>query len=597
MTVHLRDYQFDVNGNVSAAWARGLRVVIMRMDTGAGKTRCIAALIEAHRGASCIIAHRDTIVSQLSMALAECGVRHHIIASDKTRRQIAARQVKLFGKSFLDPNSPCVVASVATLARRDGLDAWAAKVTLWVVDEGHHVVLDNMWHTAIKKFTHPQCVGLLPTATPERPDGRGLGKPEYGGHGLADAIIEGPPMRWLIDEGYLCDYRVVCADSHVTELLGAVGASGDWSTAQLKAAEGQTPIVGDAVKTYVDLNAGRINGIPASPTPRRGVVFASNVDTATEMQNAFRAAGYRAQLVTGETIEDVRWRAFDDLEAGRLDVILAVDVISEGTDFPALEVATLARASASIIVVRQQIGRVLRPLMTPQYKAARTREERLAAIAASPKPLAYIVDHVGNFTRHGPPDRPRDWSLAGTRGSRGKSDAIAYRACLNPMCLQPFERFRTHCPYCGGEPPAPAERSSPAVVAGDMVLMDPAILDALRGKAAEAVMSLDDYRAKLAATGLPQTHIWRNAKAHAVKIEAQNALRQVMTQWGGYAHAAGLSDREIQRLFFERFGVDVATPLAYGPTEAAKLMEQILFDGAVKSLYRYGHQAQRSWQK
>lgn len=392
-------------------------------------------------------------------------------------------------------------------------------------------------------------------------------------------------MRWLIDEGYLCDYRVVCADSHVTDLLGAVGSTGDWSTAQLKAAEGQTPIVGDVVKTYRHLNAGVIDGIPASPTPRRAVVFASNIDTATNMLAEYRRSGFVAELVTGDTDEDIRWRVFDQLEEGRVHVVLAVDVISEGTDFPALEVAVLGRATASIIIYRQQIGRVLRPLYTPQYAAARTREERLAAIASSPKPLAYIIDHVGNFTRHGPPDRPRAWSLASTRGRRGPSDAIAYRACLNvPECGQPYERFRTCCPYCGTEPPPPAGRSSPAQVDGDMVMMDPAMLAALRGEVDAAVMSLDDYRAKLAATGLPQTYIWRNAKSHAAKIEAQTALREVMAVWGGWAKAAGLGDREIQRLFYERFGVDVDTCRTWGPAEAAGLIEKILFDDTVKSL-------------
>jgi len=628
VSVTLRDYQQELDGNVAAAWAGGARVVIMRLDTGGGKTRIIAAMIERNVGASCVIAHRDTIVSQLSMALAECGTRHQVIASDKTRRKIAARQVKQFGRSFLDPNAPCVVASVATLVRRKGLEAWAAQVTLWVVDEGHHVVLDNMWHTAIAKFTHPQVRGLLPTATPERPDGKGLGTPTLGGDGVADAMVDGPPMRWLIEEGYLCDYRVVCADSHVTELLGAVGASGDWSTAQLKAAEGQTPIVGDAVATFRNLNMGVIGGIPARAMPRRAVLFASNVTTAGDMLKAMRMAGYVAELITGETDEDHRWRVFDRLEAGEVHVVIAVDVISEGTDFPALEVAILARASASIIVVRQQIGRVLRPFMTPAYRAARNREERLAAIAASPKPLAYIVDHVGNFTRHGPPDRPRQWSLVSTRGSRGKSDAIAYRACLNaPDCAQPFERFRTHCPWCGWEVPPPADRSTPAMVAGDMVMMDPAMLDALRGKVQEAfaceevaakelqalqhtkaqgLPSLDDYRARLAATGLPQGYILRNAKSHAAKMETFDAdmdakiakqagvhqahqtrnavlevLRQAMATWGGYRKAEGLTDREMQKLFLERFGVDVLTPMTYDAREAAALIEKILFDGAV----------------
>lgn len=584
MTVALRPYQLELDGNVAAAWANGARVVVMRLDTGGGKTRIIAAMIERNVGASCVIAHRDTIVSQLSMALAECGVRHHVIASDKTRRKIAARQVKLFGRAFLDPNSQCVVASVATLDRREGLEAWEAQVTLWVVDEGHHLLEANIWGRVVKRFTHPLVRGLLPTATPERPDGQGLGSPAIGGSGVADVLVEGPPMRWLIEEGYLCDYRVVCADSHVVELLGAVGASGDWSTAQLKAAEGQTPIVGDAVKTYRQLNSGTIQGIPASPTPRRAVLFASNVATATDMLAAFREAGYVAELVTGETLDDVRWKIFDMLEEGRVHVILAVDVISEGTDFPALEVAILARASASIIVVRQQIGRVLRPLMTPAYKAARTREERLAAIAASPKPIAYIVDHVGNFTRHGPPDRPRAWSLVSTRGTKGKSDAVALRPCLSPLCMQPFERFRPECPYCGWVVPPPADRSSPAAVAGDMVMMDPAMLDALRGAAAANTVDLDTYRAKLAAKGLPQTYIWKNAKSHATKLEAMEALRMTMATWGGYRKAEGLTDREMQRLFFERFGVDVQTPFTYNTAEAAALIDKILFDGPV--IYR-----------
>lgn len=584
MTVTLRPYQQELNQNVRAAWASGKRVVVMRLDTGGGKTRCVSALVAEHR-ASCVIAHRDTIVSQLSLALAECGVRHNIIASQKSIKKIVAQQVKKFNRSYYDPSNMCVVAAVDTIIRRSGLETWAAQVTLWVVDEGHHVVSGNKWDKAIKRFTHRDVRGLLPTATPERPDGKGLGVPELGGDGVAEDIIDGPTMRWMIDEGWLCDYRVVCADSHVVDMLGKVGSTGDWSTAQLTSAEGQTSIVGDVVRTYQQLNGGSIGGVDARTPPRRAVVFTSSVNTATQMLAQYRAAGLVAELVTGDTDEAVRWRTFDRLEAGEVNVVLAVDVISEGTDFPALEVAVLARATASMIVFRQQVGRVLRPLMTPAYKAARTREERLAAIAESEKPLAYIVDHVGNFIRHGPPDRPSEWSLASTKRSHGPTDAIALRPCLNvPQCGQPFERFRDECPHCGWAPPAPAARATPEMVAGDMVLLDAEMLDALRGKADAAIMSLDDYRAKLAAQGLPQHFIWANAKKHAAKIDAQIALRSAMAAWGGYGHAAGLSDRELQRLFHERFGVDVLTACTLGATDAIALMEKILFDEAVKSL-------------
>jgi superfamily II DNA or RNA helicase len=556
----------------------------MVLPTGGGKTRILSAIVEAHRGASCVIAHRSEIVAQLSLALAECGVRHNLIASKRDKDAIAALHIKALGKCFFDPGAPCAVASVDTLIRRKDLDAWAAQVTLWVTDEGHHLVLDNKWDKAIKRFTNPNVRGLQPSATILRADGQGLGRPELGGNGVADALTIGPEPRWLIDEGYLCDYRVIGANSHVEELLGEVGASGDWSTAQLRAATERTPIVGDAAATYAALNAGTIRGVPPAPNGRTGILFAPDVDMAGDFLRELRARGVRAELVTGETDPTVRRNTFAALEARTLELVVAVDIVSEGTDIPALELGIFCRATMSLAVYMQQFGRVLRPLMTPQYKAARTREERLAAIAASPKPLAYIIDHVGNFTRHGPPDRPRQWSLVSTARKRGPSDAVATRYCCEPTCLQAFERFRPCCPYCGWEPPPPAGRSSPDQVAGDMVMLDPEVLAALRGQADAAVMSLDDYRAKLAASGLPQQYIWKNAKSHAVKVQAQEALRVVMADWGGYAKAAGLSDREIQRLFFERFGVDVLTPLSYGPTEAGQLIERILFDGAVKSL-------------
>lgn len=593
-------------------------------------TRILAAIVEGHAGASCVIAHRSEIVSQLSMALAECGVRHNLIASKRDKEAIAALHVKAFGRAFFDPNAPCAVASVDTLIRRKDLAAWAARVTLWVTDEGHHLVLDNKWDKATAMFTHSHVRGLLPTATPARADGRGLGRREHGGDGVADAMVQGPELRWLIDEGYLCDYRVIGANSHVEELLGAVGATGDWSTAQLRAASETSTIVGDAASTYARLNAGQIRGAPAAPGGRSAILFAPDVKTAADFLQALRAAGVRAELVTGETDPGVRRHTFARLEDRQVQVVVAVDIVSEGTDIPALELGIFCRATASLAVYMQQFGRVLRPLMTPEFKAARTREERLAAIAASPKPVAYIIDHVGNFTRHGPPDRVRDWSLASVSRRAGPSDAPQVRYCCEPTCGAAFERFRPACPYCGWEPPAPPERKAPAMVEGDLTMLDPEVLAALRGRADEVprklaearerlealraeaaagLPSLDDYRAHQAAAGLPQVFIWRNAKAHAARLEtfdetmaakiekqmaavqaaeAQDGVRaallDAMAAWGGYARARGLTDREIQRLFYERFGVDVITPLSYGPADAAALIEKILFDGSVKMI-------------
>lgn len=581
MTVALRPYQTSLDGSVSAAWQAGAKVVVMRLDTGGGKTAIFSTTILRHPGASCLIAHRKEIVAQISLALARNGVRHNLIADPKDCRAIADLHVKETGRNWYDPGSRCAVAAVDTLIRRKGLETWASTVTLWIVDEGHHVVDDNKWHKAVTMFTHPQCRGLLPTATPRRADGLGLGTAAVGGDGVADVMVEGPPMRWLIEEGYLCDYDVICADSHLTELLGEVGKSGDWSTAQLKAADEQSPIVGDVVATYSKLCAGgySFRGYPAGR--RIGIVFASSVETATKMLTAYRAAGVVAELVTGETDPGVRRQVFKSLETRSVEVVIAIDIVSEGTDIPALEVGTFARASASLAVYMQQLGRLLRPIYAPGFDLS-TRVGRLASIAASCKPRALIIDHVGNFMRHGPPDRPRQWSLASTSRRNGPSDAIAMRVCLNPECGNPYERFHTECPYCCTPVPEPAGRSSPAQVDGDMSMLDPAVLAALRGAVEEASRTVEEYRAELAAAGVPRIGQMANAKRWDEKLQARSAVVAAMDQWAGICHHVHkMSDREIQRLFWARFGVDVYMARTLGVDESRALQAKIELDGAV----------------
>lgn len=582
MTIPLRPYQFELDGHVAAAWHSGAKVVVMRLDTGGGKTLIFSHMIERHAGASCLIAHRKEIVAQISLALARNGVRHNIIADAKDCRAIADLHIKETGRNYYDPGARCAVAAVNTLTRRKGLETWASTVTLWIVDEGHHVVEDNIWHRAIGLFTNPNCRGLLPTATPKRADGQGLGTPVLGGAGVADMMVEGPPMRWLIDEGYLCDYDVICADSHLTELLGEVGKSGDWSTAQLKAGSDASPIVGDVVATYGRLSAGGYAMRGYAPGVRTGIVFSSDVDTATLMLTAYRRAGVIAELVTGETDAGVRRNIFHALETGAVHVVIAIDIVSEGTDIPALQVGIFARPTASLAVYMQQLGRLLRPLPTPAYKAARTREERLYAIACSPKPRALIIDHVGNFMRHGPPDRPRVWSLASTSRRNGPSDAIPMRICLHPECGNPYYRYLTECPYCCTPAPPPPGRSSPSMVEGDMTMLDPAIMAALRGMVEEASMTVDEYRAQLAAAGVPRIGQMGHAKTWASKLEAREAVGLAMDRWGGIMHYVHkLSDREIQRLFWHKFGVDVWTARTLGLEESQALAAKIDLDGGV----------------
>lgn len=572
--MQLRPYQQQLDYDVDQAWRHGARNVLMRLPTGGGKTVLLATMVARHAGASCVIAHRDNLLLQLSLAMAVAGIRHNIIASAVTRRQIIAAHLTRTGRTWFDPGARCAVASVRTLNGAKGLDAWFAQVTLWVVDEGHHLVVDNEWHTAISRFTHPACRGLLPTATPARADGLGLGRHA---DGVADVMVEGPSERWLIDEGYLTDYRIVMAETHLARLLEAekVGKSGDYSTATLKrtAREAGAKFIGDVVETYLKWAPGKL-----------WITFCPDVDTAVATAARYNREGVRAEVLTGDTDYGLRFNLLQRFERREILQLVVVDIVSEGFDLPAIEGASSERKTESLPLYRQQFGRILRPLwaagsgegVTHRFDLT-TRTGRLASIEASPKPRAIWIDHVNNVGNPalGLPDRPIIWTLD-RRGARkgGGGDGIPLRACVGtpdaPGCMQPYERFRVVCPYCGTPAPPPASRSSPEAVQGDLVELDAATLARLRGAVAQRDMPVEEYRVHALQTQ-PAVAVMANVKRHAAAQDAQASLRAAMTAWCGARIAEGLRDREVHRLWWETWGIDVLSARALGRAEAETL--------------------------
>jgi superfamily II DNA or RNA helicase len=546
----LRPYQTKFVGDIHAAWNQGARNVVGRLDTGGGKTKCLATITRDNVGATATIAHRQELVGQLSLALAREGVRHRIIAADKTIRGIVQDHSELIGRSFYDPSSPHAVISIDTLVRATGLESWARQVTLFTVDEGHHLVKDNKWHTGVELFTNPHVRGLLPTATPTRADGKGLGR-DF--DGIADVMVQGPPMRWLIEQGYLTDYRVVCPPSDMQLLEEDIGASGDWSTAKLRAAARDSHIVGDVVSNYLRFGAGKL-----------WVTFCPDTETAAEIERAYLAAGVRAALLTGTTDPGLRRNILRRYAAREIMQLVVVDIVSEGFDLPAIEGGSMARTTASLATYMQQFGRMLRPM--------------------DGKGKALLIDHVGNFVRHGPPDRERPWTLE-RRDKRAKkvNDEIPLRVCTvtseespyYPGCFQPFERIYKECPYCGAPIPAPVARDAPAMVDGDLEELDAETLAKLRGAVTVADMSNEDYRAHLAARNVPLIGQLAQVKRHDAARAGRDALRAAVGAWGGYQKAAGLTDSQMQRKFFLTFGVDVLTAWAMSGEEADTLRGRI----------------------
>ncbi len=539
MRITPRPDQYGFIGDVHAAWNGGAQNVVGVAPTGFGKTVCLGYMVDTHPGASCVIAHRQELVAQISLMLARYGVRHNIIAPQATIRAIAALHVAELGACFYSPSARCAVAGIDTLVRATGLEQWAAQVTLWIVDEGHHLIRGNKWSTGIGLFTNPACKGLLPTATPARADGKGLGR---SADGVADAMVFAPPMRWLIEQGFLTDYRIVCVESDINLLEDKVGASGDWSTEYLKAASKKSHIVGDVVAEYLRWARGKL-----------GITFTTDIETAGAMTTAYRSAGVRAACLTGKTHDSLRRQILRQFARREIEQIVAVDIISEGFDLPAIEVCSMARPTQSLGLFMQQFGRALRPLPG--------------------KSEALIIDHVGNVLRHGLPDRPRPWTL-NRRDKRGAkmSDAVPLRVC--PQCAQPYERIYRECPYCGFYV-EPESRSGPSAVDGDLAELSPEMLAKLRGEVEEAARTVDDERWRLQKTGLPNLQIMANVKRHAERLEAVDELKAAMAAWGGRRKAEGRTDSQMQREFYHRFGVDVMTAQTLKRAEAVALYDRI----------------------
>lgn len=566
----LRWYQQDLKHAANDAWGSHSNVLAV-MPTGAGKTVFFASVISDHLGSSCCIAHRSELIEQISMALARVGVRHRIIGPEKLIRAICKQHLEELGVSYYDPTARAGVASVQSLtsARVKAEARWIAQVTLWVQDEAHHVLRENQWGKAAELF--PRAKGLGVTATPIRADGKGLGRHASG---VFDVLIKGPSMRDLIEWGYLTDYRVIVSETHIDLAGVGVGSDGDLvlHTGKGKAAVRKSTLVGDVVGTYQNYALGK-----------QAVVFASDTDTSFDMAARFRAAGITAEHVDGMTDPDERRAIMRRFRTRVTQVLCNVGLVSEGFDVPGIEVVILASKTISFSKHAQQVGRALRLLLDGSLM--RQWDDfsvplRLQHIAASGKPKALVIDHVGSFLdpRLGLPDAKNDWTLDDQEkaGSSGPTDVIANRACLNPECLSPYLRSLPACPHCGTKPQPTPGKTGPAAVDGDMTELDEALLRVMRDAVAQVAMPEEVFREQASIRKLPTIWAMSQVKHHHAHRMAQVELQTAMAWWAGEQRALGRSDAELFRRFFLTFGHDWLSVQALDRETMAKVKDWII---------------------
>jgi DNA repair protein RadD len=564
----LYDFQIDIENRVFEGWHRpNVFNIGMQLPTGGGKTVVMSDIVAKMNTATCAIAHRQELVSQMSLALNRDNITHSIIAPRKVQQQIIKLHHDWHGYSRYRYSSEVRVAGVDSLSASK--DRWFNQVGLVLQDEGHHVLKDNKWGKAMGLF--PNGRGLFPTAHPLRADGNGLGRIASG---LMDQLVLGPSCRDLITRGFLTDYDIYCPESDINFSEVAIGPSGELVQKQLRAATHESKsLVGDVVKEYLRLAPGKL-----------GVTFAVDIEDAKKIWEAYNAAGVRAEIITSKTPIAARSQYLRQFRDRILLQLVSVDCLGEGVDVPAIEVVSMARRTASFQVYAQQLGRALRLMLegltfnsAPVWKVwgALTDQQRLGYIAASRKPKAIIIDHVGNtvyFAQwHGRPCSRQNYTMedapAKTRLRKGPE---SLRTCVKGTkngvvtdgCYKPYERFLTACPYCGVEP-AIFLRVAPEQVDGDIVLLDPEALSDMQAK----IDKIDGSPPPTFDGPIGGTIL----KNHYNRQRQQASLRRVMTVWGGWRLHSGETLREAHKRFYLTFGVDVMGAKILGAPEALAL--------------------------
>ena len=383
----LRHDQAELISRVRAAYAPSVRSVLMQAACGWGKTvvfSWLAGQITERGKRVVIIVHRDELLDQVSRTLTEFNVSHGFIAA---------------GRYFQD-HRQVYVASVFTLAKRVRS---ILPPDLVIIDEAHHAVAGS-WARTLEAWPLARVLGV--TATPERMDGAGL-RPPF------DALVEGPPVRDLINAGHLSDYKVYAPPTDPVEVPRRMG---DYAKEALARWMDKPHLTGGAVDHYRKLAHGK-----------RALVFCVSLEHAWNVAQQFSSCGYRAARIDGLMQPRERRDMVRQFQRGEIQVMTSCEIVGEGYDCPAIECAILLRPTMSLALHLQQVGRALRPYPGKDY--------------------AVILDHAANSFRHGLPDEPRAWSLDGRpKQERRAAPTEWIRTCDNCFAAMPSEA--TQCRYC-----------------------------------------------------------------------------------------------------------------------------------------------------
>lgn len=354
--IKLFDYQEDMKERIEKA-LRLHRSVMAQMPTGTGKTYLLTAVIDSFVSNNpmekvWIVAHRRELVSQI----------------DETVRKF---------HSYSASNTSSLLSSVKTMSIQwlmRHYDEIEEEPGMIVIDEAHHALAKTykeMW----ERFPKAKFLGL--TATPCRLNGKGFTD-------LFDVLVQSWAVPEFISKGRLATYDFVSIKSdgvtqRLIDSLQKRGADGDYQNKEMDMLLNKKPSIERLYRSLEEYGK-----------DRKGIVYAINISHAQKITKLYQEHGVKAIAIDSKTPATERQQDIEAFKKGDIQVLVNVDIFSEGFDCPDVEFVQLARPTLSLAKYLQMVGRGLR--------------------VAKGKKNCVIIDNVGLYRVFGLPSQVWNWN-------------------------------------------------------------------------------------------------------------------------------------------------------------------------------------------
>ena len=402
--IELFDYQEDMKARIEKALCLH-RSVMAQMPTGTGKTVLLASVVESflREHSNCkvwIVAHRRELVSQIRetiervfskitpslFTIKEGSTSHPDPLSSGAREETAPPRrseplrSKVGGPSKVSPdclsasafNVPIKAVSIQWLSKH--YDEIEEKPGMIVIDEAHHALArtyKEMW----ERFPKAKFLGL--TATPCRLNGKGFTD-------LFDVLVQSWGVPEFISKGRLATYDFVSIKSdgvtqRLIDSLQKRGADGDYQNKEMDMLLNKKPSIERLYRSLEEFGK-----------DRKGIVYAINISHAQKITKLYQEHGVKAIAIDSKTPATERQQDIEAFKKGDIQVLVNVDIFSEGFDCPDVEFVQLARPTLSLAKYLQMVGRGLR--------------------VAKGKKNCVIIDNVGLYRVFGLPSQVWNWN-------------------------------------------------------------------------------------------------------------------------------------------------------------------------------------------